>query len=70
VSGGTKISAQTAVRCTLPARGVIDVIDGPNGGQTLLLHAGKRLLARADVTRSGASVTVPAKSCKRIMPPS
>jgi hypothetical protein len=70
VSGGIKISAQTALRCTLAARGVIDIVALPNGGQTLLLHAGKRLLARADVTRRGASVTVPAKSCRRAAPPS
>jgi hypothetical protein len=70
VQGGIMIRTQVALRCTLAVRGVVDTVSRPNGGQTLLFHAGKRLLARADVTRSGASVTVPANACTRIAPPS
>ena len=68
VSGGVTVSMQTAVQCTFPTAGVIDVIDRPGKVQIMLFHAGKRVYARAVATPTTASLTVP-KSCRKVHSP-
>jgi hypothetical protein len=69
VAGGSTISTQTAVECTFGRSAVIDIVDRPGKVQILLFHAGKKLLARADASPTGASVTLPKKGCRKVPSP-
>jgi hypothetical protein len=69
VTGGVTYANQTAVQCSFPSAGVIDIIDLPGKRQVMLVHAGKTVLARADASPTAASVTVPAKLCKKASAP-
>jgi hypothetical protein len=70
VPGGVTYSTQTGLRCTLPGSGVFDLIERGGGKRVLILHQGKRILARADVSRTKASVTVPKGACTKQSVPS
>ena len=69
VTGGVTFTAQTALKCTLPASGVVDTGERPGGVRFFILHAGRRILARADVTPTHASLTVPKGVCRKAPPP-
>ena len=69
VEGGTTITSQTAVRCTFRSVGVIDIAGRPGAAEILLVHTGSKVLARADVSPAGASVTVPARACRKVRSP-
>lgn len=70
VAGGVTYSNQTGLHCTLASAGVFDVIERPRGARMLILHSGKRVLLRADVSPTKASVTVPKGACTRQPVPS
>ncbi len=70
VAGGVTYSNQTGLRCTLASAGVFDLLERPRGARILILHSGKRVLLRADVSPTKASVTVPKGACKRQPVPS
>jgi hypothetical protein len=63
------VKRETAVMCTLPGGPVTDVVFRNGGVTDLYVHAGKRILALAHVTKSSAVLTVIAGHCKLIAPP-
>ena len=65
VQGGVTYAAQTGLKCTLPGTGVFDLIERGHGSRALILHQGKKILLRADASRTKASVTVPKGACVR-----
>jgi hypothetical protein len=65
VPGGVTYSIQTALRCTFPQVGTFDLIEHPHGTRILVMHRGKQILLRADVSPTKASVTVPRGACVR-----
>jgi hypothetical protein len=65
VPGGVKVSTQTALKCTLKGSGVFDLIERGKGARVLILHNGPKILLRADVSPTAASVTVPKGACTR-----
>jgi hypothetical protein len=68
VADAVTIRTQTAVQCTFPTAGVIDIIDRPGKVQIMLFHAGKTVYARAVATPTTTSLTVP-KSCRKVHSP-
>jgi hypothetical protein len=65
VPGGVKVSTQTGLRCTFAGSGVFDLIERGRGARVLVLHNGPKVLLRADVSPTTASVTVPKGACTR-----
>jgi hypothetical protein len=70
VPGGVTYATQTGLRCTLAGTGVFDLIERGGGSRVLILHQGKKILLRADVTPTKASVTVPKRACTKQSVPS
>jgi hypothetical protein len=70
VAGGVNYSTQTGLRCTFAGTGVFDLIERPRGTRILILHRGKQVLLRADVSPTKASVTVPKAACRKQPVPS
>jgi hypothetical protein len=70
VAGGATYATQTGLRCTLTGTGAFDLIERGGGSRVLILHQGKKILLRADVTPTKASVTVPKGACTRQPVPS
>ena len=69
VPGGVKVSTQTALKCTLKGTGVFDLVERGKGTRVLILHNGPKILLRADVSPTTASVTVPRGACTRMAVP-
>ena len=69
VPGGVKVLAQTALKCTLKGTGVFDLVERGKGARVLILHNGPKILLRADVSATTASVTVPRGACTRTSVP-
>jgi hypothetical protein len=65
VAGGVTYTSQTGLRCTLPAVGVIDVLERPKQTRVMILHRGNQVLLRAEASPTKASVTVPKGACTR-----
>ncbi len=63
VPKGVTYRNQTALRCTLSSAGVFDLIELGRGSRVLVLHRGKQILLRADVSPTTASVTVAKGAC-------
>jgi hypothetical protein len=70
VPGGVTYSTQTGLKCTIPGSGVFDVVERGQGSRALILHQGKKILLRADVSPTKASVTVPKGACVKQPVPS
>ena len=68
--GGVTYATQTGLRCTLAGTGAFDLIERGGGSRTLILHQGKKILLRADVTPTKASVTVQKGACTKQSVPS
>ena len=63
VPSSVTYSTQTGLKCTIPGSGVFDVVERGKGSRALVLHHGKKILLRADVSPTKASVTVPKGAC-------
>ncbi len=63
VAGGVTYSTQTGLKCTLGGFGAFDLIERGGGSRVLILHQGAKILLRADVSPTTASVTVPKGAC-------
>ena len=63
------ITKETALKCTLPASPVTDVVFRAGGVVDLYVHAGTRLVAQGHVTKSSASLTVTSGHCTLTAPP-
>jgi hypothetical protein len=65
VPGGVRVTAKTALKCTLVGSGVFDLIERGHGSRVLVLHNGAKVLLRADVSPRTASVVVPKGACAK-----
>ena len=70
VPGGVTYSTQTGLKCTLAGVGSFDLLERGRGTRVLILHQGARIMLRADVSPSKASVTVAKGACSRQPVPS
>jgi len=70
VPGGVTYSTQTGLRCTLAGTGAFNLVERGGGSRVLILHQGRKILLRADVTPTKASVTVPKGVCVKQPVPS
>src|SRR5581483_979372 len=70
VPNGVTVATQTGLRCTLPAGGVMDVLERPGQTRVLILNRGNQVLLRATASPTAASVTVPKGACARQPVPS
>ena len=70
VPGGVTYTTQTALRCTLAGVGAFDLIERGGGSRVLILHNGSKIMLRADVTPTKASVTVAKGACSKRPVPS